>query len=119
MKNLDSMTDTQVWDELSKEPGFGVIPNWNGPKYRIRDLVERQKQLGRFLTEEERKEFLIQEEPTIKNAYPISDGVLIIFSDGTVRIYGSSVINKDRQIDASKVLYRKGTPVDAIPVLRA
>lgn len=111
MKNLDSMTDTQVWDELSKEPGFGVIPNWNGPKYRIRDLVERQKQLGRYLTEEERKEFEI---PKIKSVYAISDGVIIIFSDGTARKYEKSVLRNNATLDIANIIYSKGTPLPEI-----
>lgn len=114
MSDLNKLTDTQVWDELSEELGFGVVPDWNGPKYRIRDLVERQKQLGRFLSEEERKEFEIQEKPKVLHAYILSEGVLIVFSNNSIRLYEKSILGENKTLDIANVVYAKGAPLKAI-----
>lgn len=111
---IDKKNYNEIWDELSEYPGFGVTPNYNGPKYRVRDLVERQKQLGRYLTEEERKEFEVVETPSVKGAYAISDGILVVFSDDTVRKYEKSVLQDKAVLDISNVIYSKGTPLPKI-----
>lgn len=108
---IDKKNYNEIWDELSEYPGFGVTPNYNGPKYRVRDLVERQKQLGRYLTEEERKEFEI---PKIKSVYAISDGIIIIFSDGTARKYEKSVLRNNATLDIANIIYSKGIPLPEI-----
>ena len=63
---LDAVKAARELDEAAFEAG-GYVEPWTGPHYRIRDVAEEVRRLGRPLTAEEIKKFEVKEERDEEN----------------------------------------------------
>ena len=63
---LDFLKAARELDEAAFKAG-GYVEPWTGPHYRIRDVAEEVRRLGRPLTAEEIKKFEVKEERDEEN----------------------------------------------------